>query len=151
MSGQTYVAAQSAISMPQISSGVTLIGASSKSFKEESMRKEKKKPWFLKRWIANIAKDAWENRHDYESDNQIKPALSINEIKGLTIRQDDQPSLNRDKAIRFNVYIANGGRIVEVNRYDRTKDRHVEGLYVITNDQDFGREIDKILTMESLK
>ena len=151
MSSQTYVAAaQSAISMPQISSGVTLVGASSKSFKEEySMRKEKKKPWFLKRWIASIARDAWENRHDYESE-QLK-AVSINEIKGLTIRQDDQPSLNRDKAIRFNVYLANGGRIVEVNRYDRMKDRHVEGLYVITSDQDFGREIDKIITMESLK
>jgi len=27
----------------------------------------------------------------------------------------------------------------------------MEGLYIITPDQDFGREIDKIITMEALK
>jgi hypothetical protein len=53
--------------------------------------------------------------------------------------------------MRFNIYHASGGRVVETNSYDRHKDRHKRSLYVITSDQDFGREIDKIITMEALK
>ena len=79
--------------------------------------------------------------------NQISTAkyaksLSIN--SGPSI---DQP----DRAINFTVYVANGGRIVETRKYDRKTDRHNNGLYIITNDQDFGREIDKIIVMEGLK
>jgi hypothetical protein len=59
--------------------------------------------------------------------------------------------IDHEKALRFNVYHANGGRVVEINNYDRQKDRHKRSLYVITSDQDFGREIDKIITMEALK
>ena len=59
----------------------------------------------------------------------------------------DQP----ERAMQFTVYNASGGRVVETRRYDRLKDRSNSGLYIITNDQDFGKEIDKIITMEALK
>ena len=63
-----------------------------------------------------------------------------------------EPSIDQpERAIQFTVYNANGGRVVETRRYDRQKDRNHNGLYVITNDQDFGKEIDKIITMESLR
>lgn len=61
--------------------------------------------------------------------------------------QIDQP----ERAIQFTVYSANGGRVVETRRYDRQKDRNNTGLYIITQDQDFGREIDKIVVMEGLR
>jgi hypothetical protein len=61
--------------------------------------------------------------------------------------QIDQP----ERAIQFTVYNANGGRVVETRRYDRQKDRNQTGLYIITSDQDFGHEIDKIITMEALR
>jgi hypothetical protein len=61
--------------------------------------------------------------------------------------QIDQP----ERAIQFTVYTANGGRVVETRRYDRLKDRHQSGLYIITSDQDFGKEIDKIIVMEGLR
>jgi hypothetical protein len=61
--------------------------------------------------------------------------------------QIDQP----ERAIQFTVYNANGGRVVETRRYDRQKDRSSNGLYVITSNQDFGHEIDKIITMELLR
>lgn len=66
---------------------------------------------------------------------------------------EDGPTLeiSRDKSIRFEIHYANGGRIVQTRRYDSHKERHVEGLYVITPEQELGREIEKILTMESLK
>ena len=54
-------------------------------------------------------------------------------------------------AIRFEVYFANGGRVIQTRRFDERKDRHYDNLYVITSDQDFCREIDKILTQEALR
>lgn len=49
------------------------------------------------------------------------------------------------------VYKASGGTVIETSAYDRHKDRHSTGLYVITDDKDLGTEIGKIITMENLK
>jgi hypothetical protein len=54
-------------------------------------------------------------------------------------------------AVRFKMFKASGGTIIETTIYDDNRDRHITGLYVITNDKDIGTEISKILTMESLK
>lgn len=94
--------------------------------------KETKKMNFLKRWFSKLS-----NRDDEE----ITP-VPVQDSIGI-----DQP----ERAIRFVVYNANGGRVVETHRYDRKNDRNVQNLYVITNDKEFGNEIDKIITMESLR
>lgn len=99
----------------------------------------RKKEGFLKRWFRNAVREAWE--FERESQGCVKadapaPAPSI---------------VDSERSIRFTVHSANGGRVVETYRYDRRKDQNTCGLYVITNDQDFGKEIDKIITMESLK
>jgi hypothetical protein len=60
-------------------------------------------------------------------------------------------TLDSDRNIRFNVYKATGGTIVETSFYDRHKDRHNTSLHIITDDQDIGKEIGKIITMETLK
>ena len=49
------------------------------------------------------------------------------------------------------VYKASGGTVIETNTYDSSKDRHRNGLYVITDDKDLGHEISKIITVENLK
>ena len=64
---------------------------------------------------------------------------------------EDSVQISRETSVRFEIHQAAGGRVVQTRRYDRQKDRHAEGLYIITPDQDFGREIDKIITMEALK
>ena len=61
------------------------------------------------------------------------------------------PSLDSDKGIRFQVYKATGGTVIETSFYDRHKDRHNNSLHVITDDQDLGKEIGKIIIMETLK
>lgn len=53
--------------------------------------------------------------------------------------------------MNFKVYKASGGTIIETNQYDRRTDRHNSGLYIVTDDKDLGKEIGKIITMESLK
>jgi hypothetical protein len=52
---------------------------------------------------------------------------------------------------RLQVWKASGGIVVETNMYDERKDRHSQGLHVITEDKDLGTEISKIITYENLK
>jgi hypothetical protein len=63
----------------------------------------------------------------------------------------DNDSLDSDKAIRFAAYKASGGMVVETNFYDRIKDRTYRSLHIITDDKDLGKEIGRIITMETLK
>jgi hypothetical protein len=53
--------------------------------------------------------------------------------------------------IRFNVFRANGGTVVQTHIYDRQKDRSFQQLHIIGHDQDIGESLGKILTMESLR
>ena len=104
-----------------------------------------KRPGFLARWfLKKLAEGAeWEKRQRSERDsiNIPLPRISV----GLT--SIDQP----ERALHFTVYVANGGRVVETRRYDKKTDRSTNGLYVVNNDADFGKEIDKIITMEALR
>ena len=53
--------------------------------------------------------------------------------------------------LRLSVYRANGGTIVETRFYDRQKDRSQNQLHIVGNDEDLGRSLSKIITMESLR
>ena len=53
--------------------------------------------------------------------------------------------------MRFQLYRASGGYVVETRSYDHRNDRSDTKMYVITEDQDVGHEIGKIITMESLR
>ena len=53
--------------------------------------------------------------------------------------------------IRFEVYRANGGTVIETRRNDRRTGDSIYELHVIAGDQDIGEEIGKIITMEALK
>lgn len=114
-------------------------------------QRAKKKFSFIKRWFAKMSQEVWE---DARNGNNAVPRDDIISMKQARIGLISTGPTNIDqpeRAIQFTIYNANGGRVVETRRYDRQKDRHSNGLYVITSDQDFGREIDKIITMEALK
>lgn len=110
------------------------------------VKTKKKKPNFFKKWIVGIVKDSWESERMNNSKIQRDELVGMKQLS-IGPTNIDQP----ERAIQFTVYNANGGRVIETRRYDKQKDRHSNGLYVITSDKDFGREIDKIITMESLK
>jgi hypothetical protein len=116
-----------------------------------AQKKSSKKPGFIKRWLLKVAEEAWNQKREKEiysnSIDSVKTARLSSNSLSLGSQSIDQP----ERAIRFNVYNATGGRIIEVARYDKHRDRHVNGLYIVTNDQDFGREIDKIIVQEFLK
>lgn len=64
-------------------------------------------------------------------------------------RDSDSPQLHGEP-IRLNVYVANGGTIVETRVYDHHKDHHRNTLYVVNSDTDLGEELSKIITLTSL-
>jgi hypothetical protein len=44
-----------------------------------------------------------------------------------------------------------GGRIVTFRHYDRKTDRSNHRLYIVPEDQDFERELGKMITLESMR
>ena len=56
-----------------------------------------------------------------------------------------------DPDLNFRMYKAENGHVMEVRHYDRRTDRHQNKMYLITDNQDLGAEISKIITVESLR
>jgi hypothetical protein len=64
------------------------------------------------------------------------------------IRANDEPDT---ECIRFKVFKASGGTVIQTDTYDRRNDRLQNTLHVIVEGQDLGTELGKIITYESLK
>jgi hypothetical protein len=71
--------------------------------------------------------------------------------RGLVVSQDGPGETLSTEPIRLSIYRANGGTIVETRTYDRQKDRSQNQLHIVGNDEDLGRSLAKIITMESLR
>ena len=112
--------------------------------------KKVKRPGFLARWFLKkvIEGTQYQQRQNQERESII----SVDRLsKSLAISAGPASIDQPERALHFTVYVANGGRVVETRRYDKKTDRNTNGLYVINNDADFGKEIDKIITMEALR
>lgn len=55
------------------------------------------------------------------------------------------------EGMRLQIYKASGGYVVETRSYDHHKDRHNNSIHVITEDEDLGDRIGKIIMMEALR
>ena len=94
-----------------------------------------KGPNMFKRMIRNLITWSMNERHQEE----IQLAERSDEVRISA------------SGIRFEVYRANGGTVIETRRNDRRTGDSIYELHVISGDQDIGEEIGKIITMESLK
>ncbi len=130
-----------------MSAGYAMAEAEETGYKTE--RPKKKKIGFFKRWMLKAVKEAVDAER--QSSNLVGAGPDIISTKSHRIGRQDSSIDQPERAIQFTVYTANGGRVIETRRYDRKTDRHANNLYVITGEQDFGREIDKIITMEALR
>jgi hypothetical protein len=70
--------------------------------------------------------------------------------RGLVVSDMSGDSLSSDP-LRLSIYRANGGIVVETRTYDRQKDRNQTQLHIVGHDEDLGRSLSKIITMESLR
>ena len=97
----------------------------------------------------------------------IRPARKIRKQKmKLTFKQRIRNWLNNDEyeqevpveadrlsseGLRLQIYKASGGYVVETRSYDHHKDRNFNSMHVITEEQDLGDALGKIVMMEALK
>jgi hypothetical protein len=90
------------------------------------------------RWLKQRLRN-WLNSDDVET-------LSMNKLASTRDRHelDGEP-------LRFNIFRANGGTVVQTHVYDRQKDRSFQQLHIVGHDQDLGESLGKIITMESLR
>ena len=73
------------------------------------------------------------------------------EIRPSSIGIDsDGPNL-QSNGMRFQVYKASGGFVIETTSYDRRKDERNHNMYVVKEEDDLGEKIGQIITMESLR
>lgn len=73
----------------------------------------------------------------------------VNEIGRIAL--DPGHSLDSSESLRFSVYRASGGLIVETRKYDHRKDQHHNQLHIVTDEKNLGSELAKIITMEALR
>lgn len=100
----------------------------------------------------------------------INPArrLKRKEMK-LTLKQRIRNWLNKDdhdedcapqtieadrfssNGMRMQIYKAGGGYVVETRSYDKRKDENFNTMHIITDEQDLGDALGKIVMMEALQ
>jgi hypothetical protein len=75
----------------------------------------------------------------------------IEDELGSVVGQDIEGARFSSEGMRFQLYRASGGYVIETRHYDRKNDQNHYNLYIIHKDKDLGHEIGKIITMESLR
>lgn len=94
---------------------------------------------WLKRRLRN-----WLNNYEEDSSERVYTTLSSNSV----ISRSD---IDSENGLSITIRTAIGGRVVTFRTYDNKTDRHNYKLYVIPEDQDFERELGKIITLESMR
>ena len=109
------------------------------SVRNRKVRKEKEKKmgWF-KRKFARWTREAWENSRDEDKTYAVD---SVRPHEGV----------NGKSSIRFTIYAASGGHIIEYYKNDRYKDHDGPELVIVTQGEELGKAVEHILTMEALK
>ena len=94
---------------------------------------------WLKLRLRNWVNSAYDSDVEYAKckPNTIVSARDSKELDG--------------EPLRFNIFRANGGTVVQTHVYDRQKDRSFQQLHIVGHDQDLGESLGKIITMESLR
>lgn len=59
--------------------------------------------------------------------------------------------LDSNHGLNLSLHKANGGIIVETYAYDSIKDRSYRNLHIVTDEDDLGNNLSKIITMELLR
>lgn len=102
----------------------------------KKVKKVKKMGWF-KRKFAQWSREAWETSRSeevYATD---------------TIRPHD--GVNGKSSVRFTIYAAQGGHIIEYYKNDRYKEHDGPELVIVNTGDSLGTAVEHILTLEALK
>ena len=98
--------------------------------------KEKKMSWF-KRKFAKWVREAWENARSEE----VYATDSIRVHDGI----------NGKTSVRFTVYPASGGFIIESYKQDRYKENDGPILTIVNHGEELGKAVEHIIALEALR
>jgi hypothetical protein len=88
----------------------------------------------IKRWIRNWLSDS----------NQIVSSRR-EQLMGINTKQLES------QGFQLKIFSANGGTIVETEKFDRKADMFMRSMYIVTDEKTLGDELAKIITMEQLR
>jgi hypothetical protein len=103
--------------------------------------------WFDK-FLYRKLRDMWDNKHKY---NHYLEEDTIKIPRGLSMNAVVEESPDWEDGLRINVKKVIGGFVVSFRNYDRKTDRNSERHYIITDEQEFERELGKMITIESMR
>lgn len=103
--------------------------------------------WFY-RWLASKIDGS-----RYEESGEAISLGAVNSTRSKShriskVRESDDLS---SEPIQFKMYKASGGWAIEFRQYDNRNDRIDTNLYVVNDEQELGKSISQIITMEALK
>jgi hypothetical protein len=104
--------------------------------------------WFYK-WLASKIDDT-----KYSEPNEDITIGSLNSTKSRASRKIASVRDNEDlstEPITFKMFKASGGWAIEFRQYDNRNDRIDTSLYVVNDEEELGKHISQIITMEALK
>jgi hypothetical protein len=102
--------------------------------------------WF-DRWFYRKCRWAWDHRDQDDVPQDILVSKYPQPSGRLTISEEP----DWGDGIRINVKKMIGGYVVSFRTYDRRSDRSDERHYIITDSQEFDRELGKMITLESMR
>jgi len=100
--------------------------------------------WFKQKVIQWVREDWNKVRHGENDAVVSSKSIGIGTISSG--RRIDQSN-----GMNFTIHSANGGYVMEYNKYDPRTDERNTALHIITSDQDLGQGIAHIITFEMLR
>ena len=104
--------------------------------------------WFY-RWLGNKISQA--NSVEVEAEPSglvIGTNRPTARLRKSSVRESDELGT---EPITFKMFKASGGWAIEFRQYDSRNDRVDMNLYVVNDEQELGKHISQIITMEALK
>lgn len=101
--------------------------------------------WFY-RWLSDKISNA--NHNTEENAINLVSTGRPKSPKIASVRESDDL---RSEPIQFKMFKANGGWAIEFRQYDNRNDRVDTSLYVVNDEEELGKHVSQIITMEALK
>lgn len=99
------------------------------------------------RWVSKKITEA--NR--YEEEMQPGVAISLNKTPRVRAGRVGESDALSTEPITFKMFKASGGWAIEFKQYDSKSDRIDTSLYVVNGEEELGKHVSQIITMEALK
>lgn len=139
-SGQTISAASYARTINRnLPSTITANGAKGAIVKKVSLKKNKKVKkmgWFRKKFNGWV-RQAWESAQEECIDDTAVISRDV--------------SVNARTSVRFTVYPASGGFVIEHYKQDRYRDSEGPELTIVNHGEDLGKAVEHIIAIEALR